>query len=95
MSEVWKFEVTHSSGLIASGKRDMDGPGIGQVAIVRELDCSCGHKHTLIGTENMEKKKRHMSGKGHNSVSNPNDSGAKDSPEVEEIPSWEGGPVGP
>lgn len=95
MPEIWKFEVTHTSGLKASGERDMDGPGVGQVAIVRDLDCTCGHKHTLIGTEHMEHNKLHMSGKGLNSVSNPNDSVGKDSPEVEEIPSWEGGPVGP
>ena len=95
MSENWLFKVTHTSGLMASGERFMDGPGIGQVAIVRDLECSCGYRHTLIGTESMEHKKHVMSGKGHNSVSNPNDSVAKDPPEVEEIPSWEGGPVGP
>ena len=93
----WSFDVIHQDQSKAHGARDMDGPGIGRVAIVKDLECSCDHKHTLIGTEHMKQGKPHMSGAGINSVSPPNDTSSK-SPKgapMDDIPSWEGGPSNP
>ncbi len=93
----WTFDVVHQDQSRANGKRDMDGPGIGRVAIVKDLECSCGHQHTLIGTEHVKLGKPHMSGVGHNSVTPPNDTSSKASKgsPMDDIPSWEGGPSNP
>ena len=91
----WIFTVIHQNGLQARGTRVMDGPGIGQVVIVHDLECSCDHKHTLVGTEHMDDEQRHMSGKGHESVSPENDPGSEPSPKDDDVPSWDGGPGHP
>jgi hypothetical protein len=89
---IWIFEVTHQDQKIAHGERDFMGPGDGRIVIVRDLECSCGHKHTLIGTQHTG---RRSSGLGHNSVEPPNDPGSKRTRNIDAVPSWDGSPVGP
>jgi hypothetical protein len=89
----WTFTVIHQNQSATTGQRDIVPQAPGDVVVIADLLCQCGHRHTLRGTQTLEHK---AGGKGPESVHPQNDPpGAKHHPEVEDVPSWEGGPSGP
>ena len=91
----WNFTVTHQDQTRASALLDFDAPGVGRAVTIPSVGFSCGHFHTLVGTQSNSGK---ASGSGFNSVVPPNDPGSQGFPKGKDpggdpIPSWEGSPT--
>lgn len=86
----WNFNVTHQDQTTATGSKDINPPGNGQSVTVANVPCSCGHNHTLTGSQTATTA---MSGSGANSVAPPNDPGSSPGIKDDPVPSWDGTPV--
>ena len=92
---VWILTVTHQDQTTATAAVELDAPGDGQSVTIPSKQYSCGHNHTLVGTQSDAFA---MSGTGVNSVAPPNDPGSQGFPKGKDPggdpePSWQGSPA--
>ena len=85
----WTFRVTHQNQTSTTGTMNVTLPGNGKNMVVPRLQCACGFAHTLTGNQ---KSSSAASGAGATSVAPANDPSPKPGSDVDDIPSWEGGP---